>query len=137
MPVPFDPNTAWGTKAEHHIGGTIGEMGVRGTIVHDGAGWCFSLGPAWLRDCPVGPGDRVHVVVAPEGPQRGDLAADIAAALDENPVAGSFFDTLAQYYRNAYLRWINATKRSPELRVRRIAEVVHLLGEGHKQRPET
>jgi Bacteriocin-protection, YdeI or OmpD-Associated len=38
-------------------------------------------------------------------------------------------------YRNAYLRWIDGTRRRPELRAERIAELVGLLEAGHKQRP--
>ena len=71
----------------------------------------------------------------PEGPQRGDLAEDIAAALAANPAASTFWDTLAQFYRKAYLRWINATTRRPDLRAVRIAEVVDLLAAGVKERP--
>jgi uncharacterized protein YdeI (YjbR/CyaY-like superfamily) len=71
----------------------------------------------------------------PEGPQRDDLADDIAAALDANPGAGEFFDSLAQFYRKAYLRWIDATKRRPEQRAQRIAEVIGLLNAGVKERP--
>ena len=71
----------------------------------------------------------------PEGPQRGDLAEDIAAALAANPAASTFWDTLAQFYRKAYLRWINATTRRPDLRAVRIAEVVDLLAAGIKERP--
>jgi hypothetical protein len=48
------------------VGGTIARMRVRGSIGIDDAGWSFSLGPAWLRDCPVGPGDVVKVVISPE-----------------------------------------------------------------------
>ena len=81
------------------------------------------------------PGDLVEVTLSPEGPQRQDLASDIQAALDASPEAGAFFDSLAQFYRNAYLRWIESTKRRPELRVDRIAEVVSLLEQGIKQRP--
>ena len=44
-------------------------------------------------------------------------------------------DTLAQFYRKAYLRWIDATTRRPDLRAARIAEVVDLLAAGIKQRP--
>ena len=80
-------------------------------------------------------GDEVTVELAPEGPQRGDLADDIAAALAANPAAGAFFDTLAQFYRKAYLRWIDATTRRPDLRAARIAEVVGLLAAGVKERP--
>lgn len=136
VPVPLDPNEVWGSKREHHVGGTIAGMAVRGTITQDDAGWSFSLGPAWLRDCPVGPVDIVEVVISPEGPQRGDLAPDVAAALESNPTAGAFFDSLAQFYRVGYIRWIDATKRRPELRARRIAEVISLLSGGVKERPK-
>lgn len=135
VPCPFDPDALWGTKVEHHISGTISGMGVRGTLIDDGDGWAFTLGPAWLRDCPVGPGDTVEVVIAPEGLQRVDLAPDFADALEADPAAAAFFDGLAQFYRNAYVRWIDATKRRPEVRVQRIAEVVKLLASGVKERP--
>src|SRR5215831_6967491 len=102
--VPFDPDGAWGAKAEHPVGGTINGRQVRGTV-------------------------------APEGPQRGDLAGDLAAALEANPAAAAFFDTLAQFYRKAYLCYICATTRRPDLRAARIAEVVGLLAAGIKQRP--
>ncbi|HET6752896.1 MAG TPA: YdeI/OmpD-associated family protein [Jiangellaceae bacterium] len=45
------------------------------------------------------------------------------------------FDSLAQFYTRAYLRWIDATKRRPEARAARIAEMVELLKAGHKERP--
>jgi uncharacterized protein YdeI (YjbR/CyaY-like superfamily) len=89
----------------------------------------------WMRDAGVVTGDEVTVELAPEGPQRGDLADDIAAALEADPAAAAFFDTLAQFYRGAYLRWIDATTRRPDLRAARIAEVVDLLAAGVKQRP--
>ena len=85
--------------------------------------------------CGIGPGDEVDVVLIPEGPQRVDLAPDVAAALDAAPDAAAFFDSLAQFYRRGYLRWIDATKRSPDKRSARIAEMVDLLKAGVKQRP--
>lgn len=135
VPVPFDPDEAWGLKAEHHVSGTVADIPVRGSVGRGDDGWSFTVGPAWLRDCAVRPGDRVEVVIFPEGPQRADLAPDLAAALDANPAAGAFFDTLAQFYRTGYLRWIDATKRRPDVRAARIAEVVRLLNDGIKQRP--
>ena len=74
-------------------------------------------------------------MLAPEGPQRDDLAPDLAAALDADPEAGEFFDSLTQFYRNGYLRWIDATKRRPEERQARIAQTVELLKAGVKERP--
>ena len=135
VPVPFDPDEAWGVKREHHVNGTVAGMRVRVTIVQDDGGWSFSLSPARLRDCPVGLGDDVEVVISPEGPQRNDLAQDLYAALEENPTAGAFFDSLAQFYRNGYLRWIDGTKRRPDVRAQRIAEVIRLLNDGMKERP--
>ena len=71
-----------------------------------------------------------------EGPQRTDLAPDVAAALEAEPAAAAFFDSLAQFYRRGYLRWIDATKRSPEKRAARIAEMIELLTAGIKERPQ-
>jgi bacteriocin resistance YdeI/OmpD-like protein/uncharacterized protein DUF1905 len=135
VPVPFDPDEAWGAKREHRVAGTVNGMGVRGTIEPLGEGYGIFLGPAWRRGCGIGPGDEVSVVLVPEGPQREDLAPDLAAALAAEPEAGAFFDSLAQFYRKDYLRWIDATKRRPEERAARIAETVRLLHAGIKERP--
>ena len=80
-------------------------------------------------------GDRVEVSLRPEGPQADGLAPDIASALDANPEARRFFESLATFYRKGWLTWIDATKRRPEVRVERIAQMVELLSQGHKQRP--
>jgi len=135
VPVPFDPDRLWGRKPRHHIAGTVNGMGVRAVIESIPAGRAFVLGPAWRRHCGIAPGDEVAVRIHPEGPQRGDLAPDVAAALEAEPEAGAFFDALAQFYRRAYLRWIDATKRRPDVRATRIAEMVELLKAGQKERP--
>jgi hypothetical protein len=135
--VPFDPGEVWGAKAAHPIGGTIGGRRVRGTISRVGSGWVLTVSPMWMRDAGVVAGDDVIVELAPEGPQRVDLADDISAALAANPAAAAFFDTLAQFYRKAYLRWMDATTGRPDVRAARIAEVVDLLAVGIKQRPRS
>jgi uncharacterized protein YdeI (YjbR/CyaY-like superfamily) len=110
-------------------------MGVRGVVEAVGSEHGLVLGPAWRRDCGLNSEDKVTVTLAPEGPQRADLAPDVASALEAEPAAGEFFDSLAQFYRNAYLRWIDATKRRPDVRAARIAEMIELLKAGQKQRP--
>jgi len=135
VPVPFDPDQVWGAKTAHHVAGTVDGRRVRGVIEPIEGGRGFVLGSAWRRDCGGAPGDEVAVVIEAEGPQRDDLAPDVGAALEAEPSAGEVFDALAQFYRNAYLRWIDATKRRPDLRQARIAEMVDLLKAGHKQRP--
>jgi hypothetical protein len=133
--TPFDPDEAWGAKANHPVGGTIDGRRIRARLVPSASGWVLTLAPKRLLGMGVAVGDEVTVELAPEGPQRGDLADDIAAALAASPAAGAFFDTLAQFYRRAYLRWIDATSRRPDVRAARIAEVVGLLEAGIKERP--
>jgi hypothetical protein len=137
IPVPFDPNDVWGPKTRHLVGGTVDGVRIRGSVDAVGDGYGLTLGPAWLRDCGVQVGRAVAVSLIPEGPQRDDLAPDVAAALDAHPRAGAFFDSLAQFYRKAYVRWIEATKRRPEQRSERIAEMIRLLEAGKKERPKT
>jgi len=135
VPVPFDPDEVWGAKPEHHVAGTVNAMAVRAVVEPLDGGYGIVLGAAWRRDCGLVAGDKVTVELAPEGPQRSDLAADLQAALAAVPDAGAFFDSLAQFYRRAYLRWIDGTKGRPEVRAERIGEVVGLLKQNLKQRP--
>jgi hypothetical protein len=134
VPVPFDPNEVWGAKPRHHVAGTVNAIRVRTVIEPVGDGFGFTLGPTSPSRAGLTAGDRVSVDIAPEGPQRAELAGDIAEALAASPAAAAFFDSLAQFYRRGYLRWIDATKRRPEQRPVRIAEMVKLLEAGVKQR---
>ncbi len=137
IPVPFDPDGVWRPKPRHHVGGTINGRRMRGVIEVNDHGRGIMMGPMWVRDCGgITPGDRLRVEVIPEGPQQDELADDIRDAIAANPQAEAFFNALAQFYRKAYLRYIDATKRHPEQRPERIAEVVALLAAGAKERPK-
>lgn len=135
VPLTFDPDAVWGPKLLHRVRGTVGGCRYRGVVEPFEGGAAVALGPAWLRDRVVASGQTVEVALEPEGPQRADLAEDLAAALAAEPAAGAFYDSLAQFYQRAYLRWIDGTTRRPELRAQRIAQVVEWLAAGIKQRP--
>ncbi len=135
VPLPFDPVNSWGTRGRYYVAGTINGLQFRGRLDQSGKGYFLPLGPAWRRGAGLRPGDVVDVVMVDESPPREGLAPDVAAALDADPEAGRFFDALAGFYRKNYLRWIDATKRRPEVRAERIAELVELLRAGRKQRP--
>ena len=77
--VPFDPDEAWGAKAEHHVNGTLAGRRIRARLAPGGDGWGFDFGPARAQQLGLAPGDEVAVELTPEGPQRADLAEDIAA----------------------------------------------------------
>jgi hypothetical protein len=123
-----------GCKANHPVGGTIGGCRIRARLVPSDSGWVLTLAPKRLLGLGAVISGEVTVELAPEGPQRGDLAEDVAAALAASLQAAAFFDVLAQFYRKAYLRWIDATRR-PDVRAARIAEVVDLLAAGIKECP--
>jgi len=129
----FDPAEVWGKRPRYRVGGTVDGRAVR-AVVRPEVGEIV-LGPAWRRDCGVEPGDEVNVTLALEGPQASDLDDDFAAALGAEPEAAAFFDDLAQFYRKAYLTWIDGTKKRPDERARRIAETVKLLKARVKTRP--
>ena len=132
--LPFDPDKAWGKKSRHRVSGTVDGEKIRATI--DTKDRLVVLGPMWRRDAGVNTGAKASIELWPEGPQQSDLAEDFLAALKAEPKALAFFDDLAQFYRKAYLTWINGTKRRPDERVRRIRETVKLLKAGKKERPK-
>jgi hypothetical protein len=133
VPIPFDPDKVWGSKTRHPVSGSVDGRGMRGVIEKRAAGPVIALGPAWCR-IPLPDGATVEVVLGAEGPQRADLAPDIAQALDAAPKAAASFDALAQFYRTKWLRWIDSTKRQPDQRPIRIAEMIRHLEAGDKER---
>jgi hypothetical protein len=132
--LPFDPSEAWGSKTRHHIAGTIGGVRIRTTLPGEGPDARVVMSHACAA---FGIGEQVEVVLEPEGPQLDSLAPDLADALAARPEALDFFLSLATFYRKGYLRWVDATKRRPDIRAARIAELVDLLADGHKERPRT
>jgi Bacteriocin-protection, YdeI or OmpD-Associated/Domain of unknown function (DUF1905) len=132
--LPFDPDEVWGGKPRHLLSGTVDGCRLRAAVTS--ADPAIKLGPAWRRGVSIETGVSVAVTVWPEGPQQGDLAPDILVALSAEPKAAAFYDGLAQFYRKGYLAWIDATKKKPEERARRIKETVKLLKAGVKERPK-
>lgn len=133
LPIPFHPNEVWGVKQRHHITGTVNGHGVRGSLGSDGTQYFLPLGAAWRRGCGIEAGTKVEVILSPEGPQSASLSPDVIGALDAEPQARAFFESLATFYRNTYIKWIESAKR-PETRVARIQEMIQLLKAGRKQK---
>ena len=76
---------------------------MRGRITRASDGWVLTLTPMWLRDAGLTAGQQARAEwnrkarSAPTWPMT-------SRALAANPAAAAFFDTLAQFYRKAYLR---------------------------------
>lgn len=131
--LPEELVESWGKKPHHYVAGTIHDRPIRGrTEIQEGR-YILPLGPTWLRDNGIQPGMSVECALSLESPVIEHLAPDIASAIEAEPRAKAFFEEIAPFYRKNYLRWIEDAKR-PETRAKRIAEVVQLLKEGHRQR---
>lgn len=133
--LDFDPAEVWGPRARYHVAGTLDGQPFRTALVEREGSWRISLGPRSGCAARLQDGGDVAVAIWLEGPQPDGLAPDIAAALDARPRARAAFESLATFYRRGWLRWIDATRRRPDVRAERIAEMLDLVEAGHKQRP--
>lgn len=130
--LPFAPSAVWGDKDRYDVTGTVNGHKVRGKLTSRGVGHYLELGPSWCRDGAVSVGEQVVVLLGPEGPQVGAMADDIADALDAEPAARRFFESLPTFYRKNFMRWIEGAKR-PETRTKRIAETIATLRSGKRE----
>ena len=130
--LPFDPATVWGAKSRHYVTGSMDGQPLRGSLTAVRHTHYLQLGQAWNCD-RFAAGDRVAVRLEAEGPQLATMAADFVTALDAEPAAREFFESLATFYRKAYVRWIEGAKR-PETRARRVAEAVAALKDRRRAR---
>ena len=135
LQLPFDPAQVWGERDRYHVTGSIDGHPVRGPLTRGDGGWVLPVGSLWCQDEHLRHATDVAAQLRPEGPQREALAPDIVAAFDAAPEAAAFFDSLATFYRKGYLRWVDATKRRPDVRAARIEQMITLLSAGQKQRP--
>lgn len=129
IPIPFEPDTAWGAKSRHSVTGTVNGKAIRGALAAFDQSFGLPVGPVWLRDNGLQVGDKVAVELRPEGPQLDTVGEDLAGALKAHPRALEFFESLPTFHRKNYIRWIDDAKR-PETRARRIAEAINLLENG-------
>ena len=131
--LPVDPAAIWGERERYYVAGTIERYTMRGVVANREGEPYLELGPAWCRDPRVGPGATLRVNLSPEGPQIWTLASDFAEALTAEPIALRFFESLATFYRKAWVRWVEGAKR-PEARAERIAETVAALAAEQRER---
>jgi hypothetical protein len=124
--VPFDPATPWRERDRWYVEGTIGHQPMRGTVELVDGRPVLALGPAWCRDPRVAAGTRHTVVLRPEGPQLETVPGELAERLRADEDARRAFESLATFYRKAFVKPIAEAAR-PETRVRRAGAVIAAL----------
>jgi hypothetical protein len=110
----------------HYLEGVVAGRSFRGrTELHDKR-IILPIGATWLRDNGVQPSQEVACELQLESPLLEELSADIRDAIQTDPQAQAFFESIAPFYRKKYLRWIEGA-RTPAIRAQRIAEMVECL----------
>jgi len=78
-------------------------------------------------------GDTVHVALSRDTTERKVTPPDdLAAALQNDTAAATYFAKLAFPHQREYVRWLEGAKK-PETRTRRLAETVERLRRGLKR----
>lgn len=129
--IPFDVEAVFGAKRVK-VKAWFDGVEYRGSIVRMGG--CFMLGltQALRKEIGKKPGDAVEVIVEKDEEERViELTEDFSAALEENPAAKEYFQSLSFTHKKEYSQWIASAKRA-ETRTARIEKALQMLGEKKK-----
>lgn len=128
--VPADVVTALESGRKPRVTVTIGEHTYRSTVAVMGGRFMLPLSADNRTKAGVAAGDEVDVVVELDTAERTvDVPADFAAALDAEPAARGFFETLSYSNKSWHVLNVEGAK-TPETRLRRITKSVTMLRDG-------
>jgi hypothetical protein len=132
--IPSDVLEAFGTRGRVKVKASFDGYPYRGSIVPMGGVHVLGVKKATRAAIGKSVGDTVHVILEQDAePREVDVPEELAKALEANPEASAFFDTLAYTYRKEYAEWIAGAKRA-ETREQRAQRAVEKLGLGEKLR---
>jgi hypothetical protein len=130
--LPFDPKAVFG-KVRAPVQVTIDQHPVFPTTVmaYSGVAW-IGLRNGQVEEMRLHPGDQVRVLVElDDGPRVVDVPAELAAALEQDPVASAAFGRLSFTHRKEYARWVSEAKREAT-KQDRVAKTIERLRAGVK-----
>jgi hypothetical protein len=130
--LPFQPADVWGDRDRYYVTGVIEGYPMRATIAAAEEP-VLELGPSWCRDPRVGAGATLRVTLRPEGPQIDELERDFGEALRADAVARRNFESLATFYRKAFVTWVDGARKQ-EARAHRVRKTVAALRAGRRER---
>lgn len=131
--LPEEAAQLWGEQPPHYLEGVIAGRPFRGRTERHNEQVILPVGATWLRDNGVQPSQEVACELRLESPLLEELAPDIRDAIQADPQAQAFFESIAPFYRKKYLRWIEGA-RTPATRAQRIAETVECLSKERLER---
>ncbi len=134
LPIPFDVQAVFGTKARVAVAGTINGFPFRNSALPEGDGThSMMVGKELQAGANAKAGDLVHVVMRRDDEERAvDVPEDFAAALVSHAKAGPFFASLTASQKKEYVDWIVSAKQAAT-RTGRIEKALLFLEEGKKR----
>jgi bacteriocin resistance YdeI/OmpD-like protein/uncharacterized protein DUF1905 len=131
--LPFDPAAVWGKQKRHYVKGTINDFPFAGSLgVRDGQ-YFMPLAKDFRDQAGLFTGDMTTVDMELDTAQIEPVPDDLAAALETEPEAKTFFDGLSPFYRNTYIAWITEARQA-DTRTGRVTQTIAYLKAGRKQR---
>jgi len=128
--VPTEVVEALGSGRRPRVTVTIGGHTYRSTVAVMGSRYLLPLSADNREKAKVAAGDEVTVGVELDTAERTvDVPADLAAALDAEPAARAFFETLSHSNKSWHVLNVDGAK-TPETRQRRIDKSVAMLRDG-------
>jgi hypothetical protein len=134
MPIPFDVQAVFGTKARVAVAGTINGFAFRNSLMPEGDGTHSMMVNKDLQaGAKARAGDTVAVTMEKDEKERSVATpGDFAKALAKNKKSASLFAALTHSQKKDYVDWITGAKQQ-ETRAGRITKAVKMLAEGQKR----
>jgi hypothetical protein len=131
LPIPFDVDKVFGTKARVAVHGTMNGFSFRTSLLPNGDGTHdMPVNKEMQKGAQAGAEDTVTVVMKlDDQPRTVAVPDDLQAALQKNAKAEKAFAAHPYSKRKEFADWITEAKK-PETRARRVEKAVELLVAG-------
>ncbi len=129
VPLPFDPNEAFG-KSRAPVRGTVNGVAFQSTTAIYGGVAYLGVTKALRQEAGADIGDEVDVEIElDDAPREVDVPPELATVLGRDLEAAQAFEKLSYTHRKEYARWIAEAKRA-ETKERRLSKVAEMLRDG-------
>ena len=133
LPIPFNVQAAFGSKARVPVAGTLNGFAFRNSLLPNGDGThSMAVNKELQAGANAKAGDTVAVVMAPDTAQRSvAIPEDLKTALCGTAQMEQAFAKLPYSARKEFVDWVIEAKK-PETRTRRVERALQLLAAGKR-----
>lgn len=132
---PYDVKEAFGSKGIIKVAATFDGYKYRGVLANMGTG-CHIIGITKSIRAEIGkePGDQIEVTIQKDNKSRlEEIPHILKDALDKNPSALGFFNTLTDSQKNKYIKFISSAKKEKTTKAR-LERTIEMLDNKEKMK---